>query len=289
MSERNIRIIPRLDIKGSNLVKGIHLEGLKILGTPSTFSKYYYTSGADELLYVDAVASLYGRNSLYDVIKNTVKEIFIPLTVGGGLRSLDDISDVLLCGADKVVINTEAIIRPEFISQAAKKFGSSTIMVEIQTKKQINGDYLAFTDNGRNNSGIDAIEWAGQVEKHGAGELLVTSVDNDGTGGGFDVDVIKKISESVSIPVIATGGAGSIVHIIDLIENTEINGVGLASMLHYPLVQKLIKTGHQFGKVGEFNVIQESYTNNRINGSDIKTIKSSIISSGLNTRTIYDS
>ena len=289
MYKRNIRVIPRLDIKGLNLVKGIHLEGLKILGNPSEFSKFYYSNGADELLYMDAVASLYGRNSLCDVIENTVKEIFIPLTVGGGLRSIDDISTVLLCGADKVAINTEAINRPEFISEAVKKFGSSTIMIEIQTKKQLNGDYVAFTDNGRNNSGLDAVEWAIQVENFGAGEILITSIDNDGTGKGFDIDIIKQISESVSIPVIAGGGAGNVNHVIELVGKTEINGVGLASLLHYPFVHQLVESGYKFGKAGEFNVIQESYTNARINGTDIQTVKESLISQGINSRLVSNS
>lgn len=278
------RIIPRLDIKGSNLVKGIHLEGLKILGNPSDFSKFYYTNGADELLYMDAVASLYGRNSLYGIIEKTVKEIFIPLTVGGGLRTIDDISTVLRSGADKVAINTEAINYPEFISEAVNKFGSSTIMIEIQTKKQLNGTYAAFTDNGRNNSGLDAVEWSIKVEQLGAGEILVTSIDRDGTGAGFDIDIIKRISESVNIPVIAGGGAGNIDHVIELVDKSAVNGIGLASILHYPFVHQLMNEGYQFGKASEFSIIQESYANTRIKGTDIETVKNSLISKGIDCR-----
>jgi imidazole glycerol-phosphate synthase subunit HisF len=278
------RIIPRLDIKGSNLVKGIHLEGLKILGNPNDFSKYFYANGADELLYMDSVASLYGRNSLNEFIETTVKEIFIPLTVGGGLRSIADISAVLNSGADKVAINTEAINRPEFISEAVKKFGASTIMVEIQTKRQLDGTYIAFTDNGRNPSCLDSVEWAKQVEQLGAGEILITSIDRDGTGLGFDIDIVKQISESVNIPVIAGGGAGKIDHIIELTEKTEINGVGLASVLHYPFVHQLMEKGRQFGKASEFSVIQESYSNTRIIGTDVRTVKKILTSHGIECR-----
>lgn len=286
MYKRSIRIIPRLDIKGSNLVKGIHLEGLRILGEPDEFARYYYANGADELLYIDAVASLYGRNSLNNIIKNTVKEVFIPLTVGGGLRSIDDIYDVLRCGADKVAINSEAVNRPAFISEAVKKFGSSTIMIEIQTKKQFDGSYAVFTDNGRNNSGFDAIEWAKEVEKHGAGEILVTSIDKDGTGMGFDIDIVKQISKNIGIPVIAGGGAGNIDHIIDLLKNANINGVGLASILHYPYVNQLKENGYQFGSGGEFNVIKEKYAHDRIIGTNIETLKRSLIVNGIDCRII---
>ena len=230
------RIIPRLDIKGSNLVKGIHLEGLKILGNPNDFSKYFYANGADELLYMDSVASLYGRNSLNEFIETTVKEIFIPLTVGGGLRSIADISAVLNSGADKVAINTEAINRPEFISEAVKKFGASTIMVEIQTKRQLDGTYIAFTDNGRNPSCLDSVEWAKHVEQLGAGEILITSIDSEGTKKGFEIDLIKKISSKVPIPVIACGGAGEKSHFIDLFNSANIEAVSCASILHYEIM-----------------------------------------------------
>jgi len=164
-----IRIIPRLDIKGPNLVKGIHLEGLRVLGKPEDFAKLYYEQGADELIYQDTVASLYQRNSLTDIITRTAKNIFIPITVGGGLRTLDDINTVLRAGADKVSINTAAINNPDFITEASRVFGSSTIVIAIEAIKQPDNSYLAYTDNGREYTGVDAIAWAKEVEERGAG------------------------------------------------------------------------------------------------------------------------
>ncbi|MBX9853403.1 MAG: imidazole glycerol phosphate synthase cyclase subunit, partial [Cytophagaceae bacterium] len=172
MNEKRVRIIPRLDIKGPNLVKGIHLEGLRVLGNPEYFAKYYYECGADELFYQDIVASLYGRNNLSNIIARTAKEIFIPLTVGGGIRTIEDITTVLRAGADKVSINTAAIKRPELIQEAAEKFGSSTIVVAIEAIKGTDGKYYAYTDNGREYTGIEVAEWARKVEKLGAGEIL---------------------------------------------------------------------------------------------------------------------
>ncbi|MAF20252.1 MAG: imidazole glycerol phosphate synthase subunit HisF, partial [Parcubacteria group bacterium] len=211
-----IRIIPRLDIKGPNLVKGIHLEGLRVLGKPEHFAEYYYENGADELFYMDVVASLYGRNSLLHTIEKTSKNIFIPLTVSGGLRTLDDIRTALEAGADKVSINTAAIQRPELIKEASRKFGSSTIVISIEAIKKSDGYYEAYTDNGREKTGVDVFEWALRVVDLGAGEIMLTSIDQEGTGKGFDLELTKKVSESVPIPVIACGGAGKISHINDV-------------------------------------------------------------------------
>ena len=180
---KNIRIIPRLDIKGSSLVKGIHLEGLRVLGKPHEFAKFYYENGADELIYMDVVASLYERNSLNDIIEKTARETFIPLTIGGGLRTIDDITSVLRCGADKVSLNTAAIKNPNMISEAAHKFGSSTICAAIELIYDGKGDYFAYTDNGREYTGIEAVEWAREVQRLGAGEIVLTSVDKEKTNG----------------------------------------------------------------------------------------------------------
>jgi len=234
----NIRIIPRLDIKGPNLVKGIHLEGLRVLGKPEDFARFYYQNGADELLYQDAVASLYGRNSLLDIIRKTSSEIFIPLTVGGGLRTVEDIRTVLRVGADKVAINTAAIHRPDFIREAALAFGSSTIVVSIEAIKMPDGRFEAHVDSGRESTGIDACEWAIQAAELGAGELLVTSVDREGTGKGYDLDLTRQIAESVSIPVIALGGAGKLDHLYDVISNGSADAISLASMLHYDFIHQ---------------------------------------------------
>ena len=157
---KTVRVIPRLDIKGPNLVKGIHLEGLRVLGKPSDFAKYYYEQGADEILFMDVVASLYERNSLHDIIKETAKSLFIPLTVGGGLRTIDDIKQVLRAGADKVSLNTGAIKNPQFVYEASRKFGSSTIVIAIEAIQQPGGEYLCFVDNGRDYTGIEVVEWA---------------------------------------------------------------------------------------------------------------------------------
>lgn len=233
-----IRIIPRLDIKGPNLVKGIHLEGLRVLGKPEEFAKLYYEQGADELIYQDTVASLYQRNSLTDIITKTAKNIFIPITVGGGLRTLDDINKVLRAGADKVAINTAAIQNPGFITEASHAFGSSTIVIAIETIKQSDNSYLAYTDNGREHTGVDAISWAKEAEERGAGEILLTSIDQEGTGNGFDLELIKRVSDLVTIPVIAHGGAANGSHIYEALNDSGADAVAVASMLHYSALNR---------------------------------------------------
>ncbi len=253
----NVRIIPRLDIKGPNLVKGIHFEGLRVLGKPEAFARYYYESGADELIYMDAVASLYGRNSLVDIVERTSREIFIPLTVGGGLRSVDDIRAVLRAGADKVSINTAAIARPELIREASLAFGSSTIVVSIEAIHKPDGTYEAYTDYGRERSGIDALKWAVQAAELGAGELVVTSIDREGTGKGFDLELTQKIAESVSIPVIASGGAGKISDIYDAIMIGKADAVSVASLLHYNVIkQSAYTTSGDFSAEGNIEFLQ---------------------------------
>lgn len=235
---KNIRIIPRLDIKGPNLVKGIHLEGLRVLGSPEQFARHYYECGADELIYMDVVASLYGRNSLHSIITKTAREVFISLTVGGGLRTLDDIRDVLRAGADKVSLNTAAVKDPSIIKDAAKKFGSSTIVVAIEAIRQNDGRYLAYTDNGREYTGLEVVGWARRVEELGAGEILITSVDRDGTGSGYDIELTQMVSRAVTIPVIAHGGCGTVSDIRDVIISGKADAVSMASILHYDLIKK---------------------------------------------------
>jgi imidazole glycerol-phosphate synthase subunit HisF len=231
-----IRIIPRLDIKGPNLVKGINLEGLRVLGKPESFAKFYYEQGADELFYQDVVASLYGRNSLHDIISRTAKEIFIPLTVGGGIRTIDDISNILKAGADKVSINTAAIENPNLISSAANFFGSSTIVASIEAIKQSDGSYKAFTDNGRNFSGKDVISWAKELEQLGVGEISLTSVDQEGSGKGFDLMLANQLYNAVSIPIVIHGGAGSKQQVLDLAKELPISGIAISSLFHYDYI-----------------------------------------------------
>ena len=233
---KTTRIIPRLDIKGPNLVKGIHLEGLRVLGKPSDFAKYYYENGADELMLMDVVASLYERNSLHDIISETAKNNFIPITVGGGIRSVKDIKNILRAGADKVCLNTAAIKNPEFIRKASREFGSSTIVVSIEAIKD-NDKYQAYTDNGREYTGLDVFEWAQRIDELGAGELVITSVDKEGTGKGFDIELISKINNLVSIPVIAHGGSGKKEDVIDLVKSSAVNSVMISSMFHYNYIK----------------------------------------------------
>jgi len=243
-----IRIIPRLDIKGPNLVKGIHLEGLRVLGKPEDFAQLYYEQGADELIYQDTVASLYQRNNLTKIVSRTAENIFIPLTVGGGIRTLDDINKVLRAGADKVSINTAAISNPEFISQASRVFGSSTIVIAVEAIRQPDNTYLAFTDNGREHTGVEVLPWVKEAEERGTGEILLTSIDKEGTGKGYDLDLIKMVSSAVTIPVIAHGGAANVPHIVDSIRGAGADAVAIASMLHYAALNR---NGSLVGKYDE--------------------------------------
>jgi cyclase len=264
----NIRIIPRLDIKGPNLVKGIHLEGLRVLGAPEDFARYYYENGADELIYQDVVASLYERNSLHDIISRTAKEIVIPFTVGGGLRTIDDVKSVLRAGADKVSLNTAMIKDPSFIKKAAKKFGSSTIVVAIEAIKQPDGKYFAFIDNGREETGLEVVAWAQQIEELGAGEIIITSVDREGTGEGFDIDLIKKISAAVNIPVIAHGGAADLNNMKEAIIEGQACALAIASVFHYGAIREI---------KGENRNSKEGNNSFRDSGRNFKIIKPTTI------------
>jgi imidazole glycerol-phosphate synthase subunit HisF len=231
------RIIPRLDIKGPNLVKGVHLEGLRVLGQPEVFARWYSDGGADELIYVDVVASLYGRNNLLDIVRRTSSAIFIPLTVGGGLRTVEDIREVLRAGADKVAINTAAVRNPPLIAEAARRFGSSTIVIAIEAIETAPGRYEAFTDNGREPTSVDAIEWAARAVELGAGEVLLTSVDREGTGSGYNLELTRAIAESVGVPVIASGGAGTLDDVRRVLVEGRADAVSISSMLHYHAVR----------------------------------------------------
>jgi imidazole glycerol-phosphate synthase subunit HisF len=267
-----IRVIARLDIKGPNLVKGIHLEGLRALGRPEEFAEFYYRQGIDELFYMDVVASLYERNSLADFISAVAKKVFIPMTVGGGIRTIDDINHVLRAGADKVCINTAAIRNPEFIKQAVKKFGSSTIVVAIEAIRQQNGEYLAFIDNGREYTGIEVIGWAEKLNSMGVGEIVITSVDREGTGSGFDLELVKKITAAVNIPVIAHGGCGSIKDVIELFNKTQASAVALASILHYYFINQ-IQNSTENPPEGNFTFLKSKNNYSKINSCDLKDLK----------------
>lgn len=280
---KNIRIIPRLDIKGPNLVKGIHLEGLRVLGKPEQFARYYYEAGADELIYMDVVASLYDRNSLHDIISKTAREIFIPLTVGGGLRTIEDIKNVLRAGADKVALNTAAIKNPQIIAEASRKFGSSTILVSIEAIKQPDGRYLAYTDNGREYTGVEVLDWAKRVETLGAGEIMLTSVDMEGTGNGYDIELTRMVADAVSIPVIACGGAGSVEHIGQVIAEGKADAVAVASILHYDFIEN---NRFKIDREDEGNVefLESRRTFSKINPANLHDIKDYLHKNGFQCR-----
>ena len=229
----NIRLIARLDIKGPNLVKGIRLEGLRVMGDPNDFARAYYKAGADEIIYIDVVASLYGRNNLTNIVSETTKDVFIPLTVGGGVRSVEDVRNLLRSGADKVAINTAAIKRPELITEVSKAFGSQCLILSIQAKRINGGKWEAYTDSGREHSGMDVEEWVVRGVELGAGEILLTSVDQEGTRKGFDVDLLRIVSEAVSVPVIASGGMGNTDHLIAAVRDGMADAVAMADVLHY--------------------------------------------------------
>jgi imidazole glycerol-phosphate synthase subunit HisF len=227
------RIIPRLDIKGDNVVKGIHLEGLRIVGQPRNMAFKYYHDGADEIIFMDVVASLYGRNNIFSVVKDSAKDIFIPLTVGGGIRNTDDILIALLNGADKVAINTAAVNNPEFIKEAANIFGSQCLVISIEAKRQNNGDYLVMTDNGRELTKLNVVDWAYDAQELGAGEIMITSVDQEGTRLGFDYELMNNLSKCVDIPIIACGGAGKSDDISKVLDIVGVDAASCSSIFHY--------------------------------------------------------
>lgn len=228
-----VRLIARLDIKGPNLIKGIHLEGLRVIGDPQTYARRYYDAGADELIYMDTVASLYGRNNLTSIVRRTAHDVFVPMTVGGGIRSADDVRTLLRAGADKVAINTAATKRPELITEIAERFGSQCMVLSIEAKRVGAGKWEVYTDNGRERTGLDVCQWARDGVERGAGEILLTSVDQEGTGMGFELELIRSVSSTVSVPVIASGGMGAPEHLVDAIRVGGADAVAIARVLHH--------------------------------------------------------
>jgi cyclase len=226
------RIIPCLDVKNGRVVKGINFVDLKDAGDPVEQAKIYSDGGADEICFLDITASNENRETIYDVVERTSKKCFVPLTVGGGVRSVEDINKLLNCGADKVSINTAAVENPKVIEESSKKFGSQCIVVAIDAKKK-NDKWEIFTHGGRNNSGVNALEFAKKMENNGAGELLVTSMDRDGTQVGYDNELMSNITALVNIPVIASGGVGNLDHLVDGIKLGNASAVLAASIFHY--------------------------------------------------------
>ncbi len=278
------RVIARLDIKGPNLVKGIHLEGLRVLGQPSEFANHYYRSGADEIMYTDVVASLYDRNSLHDIISETAQHIAIPMLVGGGLRSLDDISKVLRAGADRVSLNTAAIKDPQIVSRAAKKFGSSTIVVTIEAIKQPDGQYLVYTDSGREHTGIEAVGWAQKVAELGVGEIIITSVDQEGTRKGFDVELTRMVSDAVSVPVVAHGGCSGAKDVSRVLREGHADAVAVASVIHYDYM-----ANHQIKiePVEKVNYINSGRAFSKSHTESIEAIKAQLLEDNIGCRPAF--
>ena len=230
---RNIRLIARLDIKGPNLIKGIHLEGLRVIGSPAEHALMYYQQGVDELIYMDCVASLYRRNHLADIVRSAAKDIFVPMTVGGGIRSVDDATQILRAGADKVAVNTETHNRPSLITDIAHRFGSQCMVLSIEAKQICDGVWEAYTDNGRERTGKDVVEWAIAGASLGAGEILLTSVDREGTRRGFDCDLVKAVTDKVNVPVISSGGMGNPHDLLPVVKVGKADAVAMADILHY--------------------------------------------------------
>ena len=225
------RLIARLDIKPPNLIKTVRLEGVRVVGDPHEYATRYDEEGIDELFYLDAVASLYGRNQLCDLVERTTEDAFVPVTVGGGVASREGAAELFRAGADKVAVNTAAVNRPELITEIADRFGSQAIAIQIDAKLQ-GSHWQAFTDGGREPTGKDAVAWAKEAVERGAGEVLLTSIDREGTGEGFDLDLIGSIASAVDVPVVAAGGFGNPEHAVEAAQ-AGASGIAMAGSLHY--------------------------------------------------------
>ena len=228
-----MRIISRIDIKNEFVIKGINLEGLRKIGDPLDIATNYYKDGIDEIMMMDAVASLYGRNNLFNIVERAVKNIFVPITLGGGIKSLNDIDKALRSGADKVAINSYATENPNFIREAVKKFGSSTITVYIEAKNIGDGKWEAYKNSGRDKTGLEIVDWIQRVQDYNCGELILTSIDYEGLQKGFDLELLNKIYQYVNVPLIFNGGCGKIEDIVEIKKKYENVSFSIASALHY--------------------------------------------------------
>lgn len=229
----NKRLIARLDVKGPNLIKGVQLEGLKVIGDPQEYAKKYYEQGADEIIYLDVVASLYERNNLVDIVSHTAEHVFVPITAGGGIRSIDNVRELLRAGADKIAINTAAVRNPELIKQISETFGSQCLVLSIEAKKKTEGKWEVYIECGREHTYKDALEWAEEAISLGAGEILLTSIDKEGAAKGFDYELVKTITDAVNIPVIASGGMGRPKDLVRVAKESNADAIAFAHVLHY--------------------------------------------------------
>ena len=228
-----MRAIVRLDIKNDNVVKGINFDGLRVVGKPIDLAKKYYENGADEIFYIDCVASLYGQNNLTNIILQSAKNIFIPFCAGGGIRNIDDATKFLRSGADKVILNTAAIENPLVVNTLVKNLGSQSVVLSVEAKKISPGKWEAYKNFGRDRSGLDAIEWVKESKNLGVGEILLTSIENEGRGNGFDIELYEECNGLVDVPIIASGGFQKLEHIEKLISKTDVDGFTISQALHY--------------------------------------------------------
>ena len=271
------RIIARLDVKNNTLVKGISLEGLRVLGDPRYFAMEYYNDGIDEIHFQDVVASLYNRNTLDEIISSTVKNVFVTINAGGGIRNISDINRVLRLGADKITINSEAVRNPEIIKLASEMYGVSTIAVAIETLK-IDNNHMVLIESGREKTNVELFSWIDKIQKLGAGEIIVTSIDHEGKKNGFNVSLYKEIKKKSDIPIVAHGGAGNINHIIEVFTIADVDAVSIASILHYSYMKNIHTNKEQGNKI-----FMKNYNANNMN-YDITNIKKELLKNNINIR-----
>jgi cyclase len=282
-----LRVIPRLDIKGPNLVKGIHLEGLRVLGKPWDFARAYYEQGADELIYIDAVASLYGRNTLSEIVRKTAENMFVPLTVGGGVRSVDDMRELLRAGADKIAINTAAVHTPDLITRGAEMFGSQCVVGSIQAKF-VQGKYRVYTDNAREETPLEAVPWALRLVELGAGEILVTSIDREGTAEGYDRALVSALAAVLPVPLIVCGGCGKIEHMVEIARLSGVDAVSASSLFHYGQLSVAQKK-NSYAEEGNIEFLKTSrggleFMKSRLIPAEISKVKSALRAEGIPCR-----
>jgi imidazole glycerol-phosphate synthase subunit HisF len=279
MNKPFFRIIPKLDIKNGHLIKGINLEGLRVLGDPINFANLYYNQGADEICYLDNVATLYGTNNLSKFITRTAKNIFVPLTVGGGIKSISDIENILNAGADKVSINSAAVDDSKLIYKASRLFGSSTISINLEYI-EFKGKLFITKSNGRDLVPINPVDWAKKVESLGAGEINITSVNYEGLQNGFDIKNINKISKNINIPVLAHGGCGDPEDVLELAQKTNVSGVVIASFFHYNSISRFQKFRSKLGNTDFLDTLKSDKRKLNL----IKKIKYTLKTKGFNVR-----